>query len=278
MLVRALVCGALVWCAALPANAQDQRSGGHAGWPCSGRVDPAFIRTAEATGGKVFLFTPIEVSGVADDLSASSQHRETVVRATGQLDDGVHEFEIPLDSTIHSAYFFVSLQCLQFVTIVRPSGDALPADAPDVDYHVFDAVHLVTIKSPSPGTWKVRMAGRGFFSVIVSAMTDLALTRVALTQDGLPVKGVASGGKPAQVEVTTSGSEIRQVAFRFISLRAAMLRRVALDAAAPTAARRTYAGEVTLPETDFRILMTGIDANGFPFQRVTPHVFLAGTK
>ncbi|MGH9147671.1 MAG: hypothetical protein ACRD1Q_13250, partial [Vicinamibacterales bacterium] len=123
MLLRTVGCVALVLCPSLPVTAQHDLSTSQTGWPCSGKVDPSYIRTAEATGGKVLLLKPTEVSGAPEDMSASRDHRETVVRAGGQLDDGVHDFEIPLDSTIESAYFFLSLQCLQFVTVVQPSGD-----------------------------------------------------------------------------------------------------------------------------------------------------------
>jgi hypothetical protein len=254
-------------------TAQDQQPKYQTGWPCSGKVDPAYIRTAEATGGKVLLFTPNEITGAADDMSASSNHRETVFRAGGQLDDGVHDFEIPLDSTIESAYFFVSLQCVQFVAVLQPSGDELRIDAPGVNYHAFDAVRLFTIKAPSPGTWKVRMAGRGFFSVIVSAKTDLALTGVSFVQDGAPIKGLAPLGKAVRLEAVMRG-EPRQVGFHFISMRGAMLRTVELELEQEAAARRTYAAEVTLPGTGFRVLMTGIDAKGFPFQRVTQQLYV----
>ena len=195
MLLRRVACLALVLCSSRPVDAQDQQPKNQIGWPCSGKVDPSFIRTAEATGGKVLLFTPNEITGAADDMAASSGHRETVFRAGGQLADGVHDFEIPLDSTIESAYFFVALQCQQFVAVLQPSGDELRADGPGVDYHAFEAVRLVTIKAPSPGTWRVRMAGRGFFSVIVTAKTTLALTAVSLAENGVPTQGTGAPGQ-----------------------------------------------------------------------------------
>jgi hypothetical protein len=273
-LVRTVTCVALVLCASLPAAAQHQEPKYQTGWPCSGKVDPAYVRTAEATGGKVLLFTPNEVTGAADDMTASSGHRETVVRAGGQLDDGVHDFNIPLDSTIDSAYFFISLQCLQFVAVLQPSGDELRIDAPGVDYHAFDAIRLFTIKSPTPGMWKVRMAGRGFFSVIVNAKTDLALTGVSLVQNGVPITGLAPLGKSVRLEAVMRG-EPREVGFQFVSMRAARLRTVELGLEQEAATRRTYAAEVTLPGTEFRVLMTGVDAKGFPFERVTPQLFVA---
>ena len=274
MLLRTAACVALVLYASLPAAAQDQQPKYQTGWPCSGRVDPTYIRTAEATGGKVLLFTPNEVTGAADDMTASSGHRETVVRAGGLLDDGVHDFDIPLDSTIESAYFFVSLQCLQFAAVLQPSGDELRVDAPGVDYHAFEAVRLFTIKAPSPGAWKVRMAGRGFFSVIVSAKTDLALSGVSFVQKGAPITGLAPLGKSVRLEAAVIGQP-HQVGFRFISMRAATLGTVELGLEHEAATRRTYAAEVTLPGTEFRVLMTGVDANGFPFQRVTQRLLVS---
>jgi hypothetical protein len=274
MMLRTIAAVALVFCASLLLTAQDQQPKYQTGWPCSGKVDPSFVRNAEATGGKVLLFTPNEIAGAANDMSASSGHRETVFRAGGQLNDGVHDFDIPLDSTIESAYFFLALQCQQFVAVLQPAGDELRADAPGVDSHAFEAVRLVTIAAPSPGTWKVRMAGRGFFSVIVTAKTTLALTRVSLAQNGAPIKGLAPLGKTVRLEAATSG-EPSQVGFHFISMRGATLRTVELRLEPDAAASRTYAGEVTLPETEFRLLLTGFDAKGFPFQRVTPQLFIA---
>ena len=274
MLLRTVAGVALALCASLAVTAQNQQPKFQASWPCSGRVDPSYIRTAEATGGKVMLFTPAEVSGIADEMSASRDHRETVVRAGGQLDDGVHDFEIPLDSTIESAYFFISLQCLQFVTVLQPSGNELQIDAPEVDHHAFEAIRLFTVKAPKPGTWRLRMAGRGFFSVIVDAKTDLALTAVSLVQNGLPIHGPAPLGKSVRLEAVLSG-EARQVGFDFISMRAAMLGTVEMGLQQESATRRAYAAHVTLPSTEFRVLVTGIDAKGFPFQRVTQQLFVA---
>jgi von Willebrand factor A domain-containing protein 7 len=274
MLSRTLPAIALVLCASHPVSAQPQQPRYSFGWPCSGRVDPSYVRSAEATGGKVMLFKPTEVSGMADEMSASRGHGETVVRAGGQLDEGLHEFDVPLDSTIESAYFFVSLQCLQSVAVLQPSGDLLQVDAPEVTYRAFDAIRLITIKAPSPGTWKVRMAGRGFFSLIVNAQTDLALASVSLVQNGVPINGLAPLGQSVQLQAAARG-EPGQVDFQFISMSGARLATVELGLEQEASMRRTYAAQVMLPTTEFRLAMTGVDAKGFSFQRVTPRLFVA---
>ena len=148
----------------LPADAQDQQPKRQPGWPCVGTVDRSYARNAEATGGKVFLFRKTELAGIAEDMSASSTHEETVFRASGQLTQGTYKFDIPVDSTIESAYFFVSLQCLDALEIVNPSGETLNPDQGDIEYHRYAAVHMATVRQPVPGIWKVRVTGRGVLS------------------------------------------------------------------------------------------------------------------
>jgi hypothetical protein len=117
------------------------------------------------------------------------------------------------------------------------------------------------------------VAGRGFFSMIVNAKADLALTGVSFVKDGVPVAGLAPLGESVRLEGSMRG-EARQVEFHFISMGAALLQTVELGLEQTADARRTYAADVTLPSTEFRVLMTGIDANGFLFQRVTQHLFV----
>lgn len=140
---------------ALTPQAQDQP-----GWPCMGNVDPVYIRSAEATGGKVSLFKRSEMAkGAAAVIAGSQGHEQIVVRAGGELDEGAYEFDVPIDSTIESVHFFVSMQCLQSASLHRPSGEALRLEDTDVEHHAFEAVRLFTVKTPAPGGWKVRVAG-----------------------------------------------------------------------------------------------------------------------
>jgi hypothetical protein len=248
---------------AVPAQAQGQQRRRQPGWPCTGTIDPVYVRSAEATGGTVMLFTSKEIAGAADEMSASTRHRAVVLRAAGQAPEGVYEFEVPIDSTVESAYFFVSMQCLQSVSVIRPSGDELPTDAEGVEYHRFDAIRLFTVPEPTPGLWKLRLTGRGFYSVIVKAKTELRLAGVTFPPGG-PVRRQAT---PQRLEVSTTG-EGSDVEFRFISLNAATIEGVNLAIEDERADHRTYAGDVTPPETEFRVAMTGTDAKGFRFQRI----------
>lgn len=272
MRLATLACVVAVLCVPLPANAQRQRPRVQAGWPCDGKVDPTYVRTAEATGGKVMLFKPTEITGAADEMTASMGHEQTVLRASGRLDEGARDFEVPLDSTIESAYLFISLQCLESVTVRRPSGEELPTDRPEVTYHRFEAIRLVTVRAPAPGKWTLTIAGRGFFSIIVKAKSTLALGSVSLSQEGKSITALAPLGA-ARLAVDISGS-LPATTFQLISMDAQVLQAFAPALEQETATEKTYAAEITLPTADFRVLVTGTDENGFPVQRVTPRLFI----
>ncbi len=275
MPLKSLACVLILSGASLAVHAQNQQARSQPDWPCSGQVDPAYVRTAEASGGKVLLFKPAEVTGLAAENAASRAHPETVLRVAGPLDTGVHAFEVPLDSTVGSVYVFASLQCLQDVTLSQPSGDPLPLDSEGVVHQAFAAIHLFTIKAPAPGRWKITVAGRGFFTLVVAAQTRLALRSVSLLRDGVAIKGLAPLGQPVRLQTAVSG-EPRGVTVRFISMGGAPIADIPVTPEEPASGMSTYAADVTLPAADFRVLLTGIDANGFAFQRVTPQLFVGG--
>jgi hypothetical protein len=210
----------------------------------------------------VLLFKPSELAGTAIQMRGSNRHDEVVFRAGGELADAEYEFDVPVDSTIESAYFFVSVQCLRAVTLIRPAGDELPTDAPGVDYHAFEAIRLVTVPQPAPGQWRMRIAGRGFFSVVVKAATAVRLRDVTFSAGGFPVKR-----EPQRLGVRTNGG-VSDVAFHFISSAGAPIEPLALQIEQQADDSRTYAGEVTPPAAPFRVVMTGIDDKGFRVQRV----------
>jgi hypothetical protein len=249
-------------CVPFAAAAQQGRAGqtSRPGWPCAGKVDPAYVQVAEATGGKVLLFHPSEVEGVAADERASRQHRETVFRAAGQLADESYEIAVPIDSTIESAYFSVSIQCLQLVTLITPSGQELSIGTGGVEYHQFESIRLFVVPNPAPGVWKVVAAGRGFFSTIVTARPGLRLEKVTFADRG-------AAHKAGSLETTVSGT-VRQLGYHFVAANGSPIASVELSLVGESTELRNHAGVVTKPRTNFRLAVSGLDSNGFYFQRM----------
>ena len=256
------------------ADAQTRQQSGNPGWPCAGNVDHSYAQIAEATGGSVLMFHPSEVGGSAAEMIASDRHRQTLLRAAGQVADGLYEYDVPVDSTIESVYLLVSMQCLQVATVVTPSGETLDVAAPGVEYHHFESLRLFVIAKPTPGLWKVTMGGRGMVSLTVKAETDLAFGGVTFLQGRVPLGGQSPAGKTLRAEVALSGAT-RPIGFHFVSAAGESIR--AFDLQPDDRADRDghYAGEVTTPGTDFRVAVVGRDTNGFPFQRVEGRLFIA---
>jgi von Willebrand factor A domain-containing protein 7 len=265
--------------------AQDQQPRSRPGWPCVGKPDPSYFTVAEGSGGQVFLFDPSEVGDSSVVMIAAMKHEETVFRAAGTLAEGVHEFSIPVDSTIESAMFSVSLQCLQVVEIVRPSGDELRANDPGVEYHQFQAGRVVTLAKPTPGGWTVRVAGKGMFFLVLQAKTDLSLDRVSFVEPGgrpgheglFPIKGSPKRGVAQQLEVELSGV-VQGPRFRFISSAAETIQDLTLEPQGGAGEDRSFLGEVTPRARQFRLAVSGVDARGFAFQRVHAPLFTAEAR
>jgi hypothetical protein len=264
---------------------QQQPSTTRPGWPCVGKPDPSYFTVAEGSGGQVFLFDPSEVGESSVLMIGAMKHEETVFRAAGTLDEGVHEFSIPIDSTIESALFSVSLQCLQVVEIVRPSGDELRANDSGIDYHQFQAGRIVTVAKPTPGAWTVRLAGKGMFFVVLQAKTDLTLDRVAFVEPGgrpgheglFPIKGSPKRGMAQRLEVEMSGP-VQKPAFRFISSAGETIQDVSLRSQPTAGDGLEFRGEVTPSARQFRLAVSGVDPRGFPFQRVNAPLFTAEAR
>jgi len=265
--------------------AQDQQPRSRPGWPCVGKPDPSYFTVAEGSGGQVFLFDPSEVGESSALMIGVMKHEETVYRAAGTLAEGVHEFSIPVDSAIESAMFSVSLQCLQVVEIVRPSGDELRANDPGVEYHQFQAGRIVTLPNPTPGAWTVRVAGKGMFFLVLQAKSELTLDRVAFVEPGgrpgheglFPIKGAPRRGVAQKLEVEMSGA-FRNPRFRFVSSAAELIQELPLEAQEDSSGEHAFLGDVTPRAGQFRLAVSGEDGRGFPFQRVHAPLFTAEAR
>ena len=67
--------------------------------------------------------------------------------------------------------------------------------------------------------------------------------------------------------------KVAQPSFQFTSSMAATIQDLNLDQEKEFEGRRTYTGTVAVPSVSFRIAVTGIDEQGFRFQRVQNHLF-----
>jgi len=250
-------------------------------WPCvAGRaVDPAFLDASESTGGQVFLFQKSEIAQAGPFMLAGSTHKATIVRAIGSLSQP-REFEFPVDSTVQSLLVMASIQCRSAIGLFRPSGTEVTAASSTRNVDL-QAGRAMKIDNPDPGQWKVRMEGTGLFVLSVRAQSPLSLTRAEFLE--------SDSTDPSEVR-TARKAEPRlgkqQWAVAHISGEVSKVEIQLLDAAgdlksgapSPDVIAGAYYFRITPALERFRLRITGVDASGWPVERVYPVLFRAVTR
>ena len=246
-------------------TAQQQRPNTAAGWPCGARIDSSFFRVAEGTGGHLLLLAPEEIGDSATLLTAFGDHPQTIFRLAGSMTPGLHEFTVPIDSTVESVLFSMSVQCLQTADVVRPSG-ALAVGDDVTDLPNFRAQHMVIVRRPEPGAWTVRVSGSGISGVVVQARSGIGISEPEFAPArATTFAAIPSAGLQNSLRIRLSG--------RAFDLRASVVSgQFMLLAELPLALSETdgsYVSRFTPDAEAFRVVISGKDANGFAFQRMS---------
>jgi hypothetical protein len=243
---------------------QQQPSTPRSGWPCGARLDTSYFQVAEGSGGHMLLLAPEEIGESAPLLTAFGSHPQTIFRLGGSLRSGVHELRVPVDPSVESVLFSISVQCLQVAHVVRPSGVVATGD--DVtDLSSFRAERMVIVKRPEPGIWTVRVSGSGVAGVVAQARSAIGISQVQFAPAGsktftaVPTPGVENvvriqmSGKAADVTAALVSGEFRRLA------------ELPLEAGETDG---SYVSRFTPGPEGFRVLVAGKDAGGVAFQRL----------
>ncbi len=265
-----------------PATAQYQREGNRSkrfGPETCGPADPNYIRIANETGGLPLFLQPEEAA------KAVRQTGETVLWATGTLEGGGQEFTVPLDSTLVSATFSLSVDTKgSSMAVVRPSGaEVAPGDA-GAAITELNCGRFVTISSPQAGNWRVRITGSGRFWIEALARTEIFLVSVKFVKPGgrpgheglFKISGQPVAGEPAMLRVDLSGP-LRSAEFKLVSEGGETIKPIATTGETSGSDVHEFLATFELPAQPFRIAATGLDSNGNPYQRFFPGLFHAET-
>jgi hypothetical protein len=249
---------------------QQQAPNPRAAWPCGVRLDPAYFRVAEGSGGHLLLLAPAEIADSAALLTAFGNHPQTMFRLAGAMNPGLHEFHVPIDSSVESVLFSISVQCLQAADVARPSGALLAAGDGVTDLSNFVAERMMIVKRPEPGVWTIRAAGSGIAGVMVQGRSALGISQVQFAGVGstaftrVPLAGVEN-----VVRIGIDGPATQVTA----SLVNGGFRRIAPLPLTAGETERSYVSRFTPGTEGFRVMVEGTDADGVPFQRVHAPLF-----
>ena len=241
-----------------------------AGWPCGARLDPSYFQITEGSGGHLLLLAPAEIGDSAALLAAFDRHRQTIFRLAGTINPGVHEFRVPIDSTVESVVFSISVQCLQTAGVTRPSGAPLTAGDGVTDLSNYQAERMLIVQRPETGVWTIRASGSGVAGVMVQARSPLAIDDLEFAPAGSSkFTRVPSAGVENVVKIGVSGPAAGVTA----SIVNAASRRIAPLTLTAGDSEGSYVARFTPGAQGFRVMVEGKTADGTPFQRVHAPLF-----
>ena len=181
------------------------------------------------------------------------------------MQPGLHEFPVPIDSSVESALFSIGVQCLQSVEVVRPSG--APAIGDDVtDLSNFRAERMLIVRRPEPGTWTLRVSGTGISGIVVQARSAIGIAQLDFASGAsAPFAAVPKAGVENIMRIRMAGgpSDVRA------SLVNGTFQRVTDLPLAADDVEGTLVSRFTPGVGGFRVLVTGRDPQGNAFQRVS---------
>lgn len=259
---------------------QQQQPQTRPGWPCVGRPDPSMVQVSEGSGGQVFLLDPSEVASSATLLLARDGHDETLRRVVGELEPGLRTIDVEVDTSVERVLFSVSLQCLQEIEIVRPSGAAVAAADPGVTWTAFQAGRQIGVDAPEAGLWQVRLAGKGLLFLVVHARTSLALDQVRLVRPGgrpghegfFRDEAPLVAGTSRLMEINVS-RDILEPSFEMRGSADEHLGSLPSVRQASSDDDQVYLSEFRVPGVPFRVVVTGRDRVGKTVQRTQSALF-----
>src|ERR1700730_4138565 len=124
-----------------------------------GPADPAYIHTANETGGIPMFLQRSEAAKAFHLVRESTRNNvSTVLWAAGSLERQTQVFEVPVDSLTQRMTFTFSFDTEgNNVTIVAPSRGTITQNSRDTEITELRCGRIVTVASPDAGNWHVEL-------------------------------------------------------------------------------------------------------------------------
>jgi hypothetical protein len=248
-----------------------------------GGADPAYIRTANETGGiPMFLQRSEAAKSFHLVRETTRSNVSTVFWATGPLDGQRQTLDIPIDSLTQRITFAISFDSdVGSATILPPRGTVIGANSPDSEITELHCGRIVTVAGPDPGNWHVELTGNGKYWMEVQAQGDIHIVNAEFVREGgrpgheglFRIEGQPVAGAPATIEAVLSLAGARSEEFYLVNERGEMIQK--LQMRSTTGVADEFLGSVDLPDIPFRLAVKGLDSRGTEYQRFFSHLFHA---
>jgi len=232
---------------------------------------PAYRRVTSETGGQVFRLGPSEAERSTRFLDAAMRANTVHLLTVADTAGGSKSFSVPVDSTMSRVTF--SLSGSPLMTLTRPDGSVVSATDPETERIQLSTALVVTVLNPAAGTWTVTTHPSGEYSlnVLGESPVDLDGFRFVETR-GRPghqgffrIQGYPLLHLPTPVSAELSGG-IGSARIELRSETGSLLRTLPLAPEAQGHPLELF-GTIELPTGPFVVYVTGMLANGEPYQR-----------
>jgi hypothetical protein len=284
--LRAFVAMGLLCATSLWAFGQAPLSGNRSrsfGPDACGPADPAYIRTADETGGIPMFLQRSEAAKAFQLVRESSRSNvATVLWASGELDGKPQTIEIPVDSATRRITFAFSVDTKgSKLQLTHPSGQLISEGSASTEVTELNCGRIVTVASPEAGSWRAEIRGKGRFWIEAQAQSDIYFVSAEFVKEsGRPgheglfrIQGQPLAGKPATLQASLSAAATRTVEFHLVSERGDTIQKLRMKQMNSDREFLEFVGSLELPKVPFRVAVMGRDSQGRPYQRFFPGLF-----
>ncbi|WP_162601576.1 hypothetical protein [Occallatibacter savannae] len=248
-----------------------------------GPADPAYIKTANETGGVPLFLQRSEVAKSFHVVRESTRENvATVLWASAKLAGAGQSFEVPVDSVTERITFTFSVDTKGTKLVLRqPSGQEVVAGSPGTEDTELNCGRVITVVKPQAGMWHAEVTGTGTFWIEAQAQSEIYFIKAEFVElRGRPghegffkINGQPIAGQPATLQVSMSATQVETTEFELVNTKGEALEKLHLKTIDHDREFLELTGEVKLPDQPFRIAVTGRDAKGMPYQRFDSPLF-----
>ena len=250
-----------------------------------GPADPAYIQTANETGGvPLFLQRSEAVKAMQLMRESTRENVSTVLWASARLAGATQTFAIPVDSVTERITFTFSVDTKGNRLVLRqPTGAEVLAGSVGIEDTELNCGRVITVAKPPPGNWRAEVSGNGTFWLEAQAQSDIYFIKAEFVKLGgrpgheglFKIQGQPITGEPATLQASISATDARTTEFAFVSQRGDVLQTVRIKPSDNDREFLEFNGDVALPSVPFRLSVSGRDLKGMPYQRFYAPLFHA---
>ena len=248
-----------------------------------GPADPAYIRTANETGGIPMFLQRSEATKAFHVVRESTRNNvATVFWATGTLEGAPKTIRIPVDSATKRITFTFSADTRSSqLTLTQPSGGAIEQATANTEDTKLNCGRIVTVSSPEAGEWRAEITGTGRYWLEAQAQSDIFFVSAEFVKEGgrlgheglFRIQGQPLAGTPATLQVSLSASATKTTEFYLVTEEGETIQKLHLHAVNSDREFLEFVGRVDLPTLPFRVSVVGRDLNGKQYQRFFSNLF-----